>query len=206
MSGGKQYISLTARQFFVKRMFDIIFSILMLVALSPVMLAIWVMLYLEGGGPIIFKQRRYTYDGKEFPLHKFRTMRSDALNSPISMHSVRSDPRITRLGAFLRRTSLDEMPQLVSVLRGDMSIIGPRPKSLLYNEAYQKQSQAIIAVKPGITGWAQVNGWRGETDTLDKLQKRYEFDRYYVEHWSLMFEFKILVQTIVSALSGRNAY
>jgi putative colanic acid biosynthesis UDP-glucose lipid carrier transferase len=159
-------------------------------------------------GPVLFKQRRYGIDGKEISVWKFRTMRvcEDGDHVP---QATKKDPRITPLGSFLRRTSLDELPQFVNVLMGRMSIVGPRPHAVAHNELYRGQVKGYMLrhkVRPGITGWAQINGWRGETDTLDKMVNRIEHDLWYIRNWSLWLDLKIIVLTAVRGLTGMNAY
>ena len=163
---------------------------------------------LSSPGPALFKQRRYGMDGNEINVWKFRTMRvcEDGDKVP---QAKKNDPRITKLGAFLRRTSLDELPQFVNVLMGDMSIVGPRPHAVAHNELYRKQIKGYMLrhkVRPGITGWAQINGWRGETDSLLKMEKRVEHDLWYMRNWSLWLDLKIMLMTGVRGFAGANAY
>jgi len=167
---------------------------------------------LDSPGPALFRQRRVGYRGREFTLFKFRSMYTHMTDHNAAQLTRRNDPRITRLGAFLRRTSLDELPQFINVVRGEMSIVGPRPHALsakagtlLYQEAV-KYYDARHRVKPGITGWAQVNGWRGETDTVEQIRKRVEHDLYYIEHWSILLDLKIIVRTIVGGFTGTHAF
>ncbi|MDP3535310.1 MAG: sugar transferase, partial [Halomonas sp.] len=149
------------------------------------------------GGPVLFKQHRHGIDGKCFRIYKFRTM--SIHHAKHTQQASYGDPRITPLGAFLRRTSLDELPQLYNVLQGRMSLVGPRPHALDHNQYYQGVIQNYMQrhrVKPGMTGWAQVNGYRGSTDTLEQMQKRVEYDLYYIDNWSLGFDLKILAMTL----------
>ena len=155
------------------------------------MLAIAMLIKLDSPGPVLFRQKRYGFNNQLIEVFKFRTMYTHMTDHNAEQLTRRNDPRITRLGAFLRRTSLDELPQFLNVLRGEMSIVGPRPHALsakagalLYQDAV-KYYDARHRVKPGITGWAQVNGWRGETDTVEQIRKRVEHDLYYIEHWSI---------------------
>lgn len=166
----------------------------------------------ESRGPVLFRQRRQGFNDNTFDMLKFRTMYQEAADPAASMLVTKGDPRVTRVGRVLRRTSLDELPQIFNVLKGDMSLVGPRPHALaasaeghLYGEIVERYA-ARHRVKPGITGWAQVNGWRGETDTLDKLRQRVEHDLYYIEHWSLWLDFVIIAQTTIALFQGKNAY
>lgn len=192
----------------VKRLEDIVIAsvILLLVAIPMILIAIGVKL--SSPGPIIFKQHRYGLRGNKIEVWKFRTMRV-LENGTNVVQAQRDDPRVTPFGAFLRRTSLDELPQLINVLQGRMSLVGPRPHAVVHNEQYRKLIDRYMLrhkVKPGITGWAQVNGWRGETDTLDKMQKRVEYDLAYIHNWSLWLDLKIILLTIFRVLRDKQAY
>jgi putative colanic acid biosynthesis UDP-glucose lipid carrier transferase len=157
---------------------------------------------------VIFRQRRNGLGGEEIMVYKFRSMTTQD-NGSVVRQATRDDPRITRFGAFLRRTSLDELPQFVNVLQGQMSIVGPRPHAVAHNEQYRQIIKAYMVrhkVKPGITGWAQVNGHRGETDTIEKMQARVEFDLEYLRNWSLGLDLQIIARTIRVAFFDRNAY
>jgi putative colanic acid biosynthesis UDP-glucose lipid carrier transferase len=157
---------------------------------------------------VFFRQRRYGLDGKEIVVYKFRSMRV-AEDGPLIQQARRDDPRTTRFGAFLRRTSLDELPQFINVLQGRMSIVGPRPHAVAHNEQYRTLIRGYMIrhkVKPGITGYAQVNGYRGETETLDKMQARVAYDLDYLRHWSIGLDFSIIMKTIIVVTTGRNAY
>ena len=190
-----------------KRLIDLALGGLALALLSPVMLATAVAVRLDSPGPILFRQIRYGERGQSIHVYKFRSMYVDD-GGPLRQVS-RSDPRVTRVGKFLRRTSLDELPQLINVLAGSMSLVGPRPHAVAHNELYRQQINGYMlrhSIKPGITGWAQVNGLRGETDTLDKMQRRLEYDRYYITHWSLGLDIRILFLTVWTVLRGDNAY
>ena len=200
------------RRSIVKAVEDRLLGALILMLISPLMLAIALLIRLDSPGPALFRQKRYGFNNQLIEVLKFRTMYQDMSDSNAERLTRRNDPRITRIGAFLRRTSLDELPQFLNVLRGDMSIVGPRPHALsakagtlLYQEAV-KYYDARHRMKPGITGWAQVNGWRGETDTLEQIRKRVEHDLYYIEHWSVAFDLRIIARTIVGGFSGRNAF
>jgi Undecaprenyl-phosphate glucose phosphotransferase len=199
-------------RWFVKTVEDRLLSALILMSISPLMVAIALLIRLDSPGPVLFRQKRYGFNNQLIEVLKFRTMRHEMSDSNAEQLTRRNDPRITRVGAFLRRTSLDELPQFLNVLRGDMSIVGPRPHALsakagalLYQEAV-KYYDARHRMKPGITGWAQVNGWRGETDTQEQLRKRVEHDLYYIEHWSIAFDLRIIARTIVGGFSGHNAF
>ena len=192
---------------FFKRLMDLLLGGLALVLLSPVMLITAFAVRLDSPGPILFRQIRYGERGQSIHVYKFRSMYVDD-DGPLRQVS-RSDPRVTRVGKFLRRTSLDELPQLLNVLAGSMSLVGPRPHAVAHNELYRQQINGYMlrhSIKPGITGWAQVNGLRGETDTLDKMQRRLEYDRYYITHWSLSLDVRILFITVWTVIRGNNAY
>ena len=195
-------------QNYIKRSFDIVFSALALVALIPVFLMIAVAIKLTSRGPILFRQDRYGLDGKKIGVYKFRSMKV-LENSDIVTQATKNDPRVTPVGAFLRKTSLDELPQFVNVLKGQMSVVGPRPHAVAHNEHYRNKVAFYMLrhkVKPGITGWAQINGWRGETDTLEKMQKRVEFDLAYIRNWSLWWDIQIIVKTVFKGFGGKNVY
>lgn len=192
----------------IKRLEDIVIAsfALTLVAIPLIVIAIGVKL--SSPGPILFKQYRYGLRGNKIEVWKFRSMTVQE-NGANVVQAKRDDPRVTRFGAFLRRTSLDELPQLFNVLKGDMSLVGPRPHAIAHNEQYRKLIDRYMLrhkVKPGITGWAQINGWRGETDSLDKMQKRVEYDLAYIHNWSLWLDVKILFLTAFRAFNDRNAY
>jgi len=164
---------------------------------------------LTSKGPIIFKQKRYGLDGKEIKIYKFRSMSLVQKRINDVVQATKFDARITPVGAILRRTSLDELPQFINVLQGNMSIVGPRPHAVVHNEEYRQLIDGYMLrhkAKPGITGWAQINGWRGETDTLVKMEKRIEFDLTYIQRWSLLFDLKIILLTIFKGFIDKNAY
>ena len=193
---------------FVKRMADIVLSSAFLILFSPLMLAIAAGVKLSSPGPVLFRQRRYGLDGREIIVYKFRTMRVLEDGDTVRQ-AERGDPRVTRLGTLLRATSLDELPQFLNVLQGRMSVVGPRPHAVAHNETYRKLINGYMIrhkVKPGITGLAQVNGARGETDTIDKMRLRVEYDLAYMRSWSLQLDFFILLKTIVVVLGRQNAY
>jgi exopolysaccharide biosynthesis polyprenyl glycosylphosphotransferase len=193
---------------------DRLIALLLLFILSPTMLLIAVAIKLSDPGPVLFRQERRGYDGKTFKILKFRTMRTEnsTSNQALLKLATRDDPRVFPFGRFLRKTSLDELPQLINVLIGDMWIIGPRPHSpraqaggLHYADAWQDYL-ARYRTKPGITGWAQVNGWRGPTDTVEQLRKRIEHDLYYIDNWSLLLEITILYKTLFCVFGNKNAF
>jgi len=192
----------------VKRLEDIILSSLILCLIAIPMFFISIAVKLSSPGPIFFRQKRYGIDGRPIEVWKFRSMCVMENGDDITQ-ATRNDNRITPVGAFLRRTSLDELPQFINVLLGDMSIVGPRPHAVAHNEQYRGQISSYMLrhkVKPGITGWAQINGWRGETDTLDKMQKRIEHDLAYIHNWSLWWDLKIVFLTVFKGFVHKNAY
>jgi putative colanic acid biosynthesis UDP-glucose lipid carrier transferase len=192
----------------VKRASDIVISTLALVLGAPLLAALAVAVKLSSPGPVIFKQRRYGLDGREILVYKFRSMTTTDNGAEVKQ-ATRNDTRITPLGAFMRKTSLDELPQFVNVLQGRMSIVGPRPHAVAHNETYRKLVTGYMVrhkVKPGITGWAQVNGYRGETDTVDKMRKRIEYDLEYLRSWSLGLDLWIMVKTAFMVLNDKKAY
>ena len=192
----------------VKRVSDVVLALLILVLISPVLLAVAMGVKLSSPGPIIFKQRRNGLDGDEIVVYKFRSMTSQD-NGSVVRQATKDDVRITPFGAFIRRTSLDELPQFINVLQGRMSIVGPRPHAVAHNEQYREIIKAYMVrhkVKPGITGWAQVNGHRGETDTIEKMQARVEYDLAYLRNWTLGLDLQIIVRTIRLVFFDRHAY
>ncbi len=192
----------------VKRISDVLLSIIILTLISPILLGIAIAVKLGSPGPVIFKQRRYGLDGEEILVYKFRSM-TVTEDGPTIQQAQKNDTRITPLGAFLRRSSLDELPQFVNVLQGRMSIVGPRPHAVAHNELYRKLIKGYMVrhkVKPGITGWAQVNGFRGETETLEKMQGRIDFDLDYLRHWTLQLDLQIILKTIRLVLKDQKAY
>ena len=192
----------------VKRIEDIVLSTIILILISPVLLFVALGVRMSSPGPIIFKQNRYGIDGQQIKVWKFRSMKT-LENGNVVKQATRSDPRITKFGAFIRRTSLDELPQFINVLQGRMSIVGPRPHAVAHNEQYRQIVDKYMLrhkVKPGITGWAQVNGYRGETDTIDKMEKRIEFDLIYIRNWSLGLDIKIVFMTLTKGIFSDTAY
>jgi len=191
-----------------KRLFDVVFSLTFLLVAWPLLLVIALVVKLDSPGPALFRQTRYGKDGLPIEVLKFRTMRV-AENGAEVRQATRGDTRLSRSGAFLRRTSLDELPQFFNVLRGDMSVVGPRPHAVAHNVLYRTQILEYALrhkVKPGITGWAQVNGWRGETDTLDKMIQRVSHDLEYIRRYSLRFDLEIVLRTVFGRKSRSNAY
>jgi putative colanic acid biosynthesis UDP-glucose lipid carrier transferase len=192
----------------LKKLEDMILGSLILVLISPLMLLIVLVIKLTSPGPALFKQRRHGLNGEIIKIYKFRTM-STLDDGDVVIQATKDDARITPIGKILRRTSLDELPQFINVLQGSMSIVGPRPHALSHNEHYRELIDSYMQrhkVKPGITGWAQVNGFRGETDTLEKMQARVDFDLYYINHWSLGLDLKIIMLTVFNGFSGKTAY
>ncbi len=197
----------------VKWAFDKIVGTLALIALSPVMLATALAVKLDSKGPVLFRQKRYGFNNELIEVFKFRSMYTDMSDATASKLVTKDDPRVTKVGKFIRKTSLDELPQLINVVfAGNLSLVGPRPHAVhakAENQLYDEVVDGYFArhkVKPGITGWAQINGWRGETDTQDKIQRRVEHDIYYIENWSLLFDVYILAKTPGSLLKTENAY
>jgi len=195
-----------------KRVSDLILASIALVLLAPLLLTVALLVKLGSPGPVLFRQKRHGFNHNLFDIYKFRTMRAEAADQTAERLVTKDDERVTKLGRFLRRTIIDELPQLWNVMKGDMSLVGPRPHALsakaenkLYDVAVAEYAERH-RVKPGITGWAQVNGWRGETDTVEKIQKRVEHDLYYIDHWSLWLDAWILVLTAVKIATGKNAY
>lgn len=192
----------------IKRLEDLMLGSLILTIMIVPMLIIALGIKLTSTGPVIFKQLRYGLDGKEIRVYKFRSMTSQD-NGNVVKQATKNDARITGFGAFLRRHSLDELPQFINVLQGRMSIVGPRPHAVAHNEQYRKIIEGYMLrhkVKPGITGWAQVNGFRGETETVNKMVKRVEYDLDYMHRWSIWFDIKIILLTIVNEFSNKDAY
>lgn len=192
----------------IKRSSDIAFSLLILVLILPLLAIIAVAVKWSSAGPVIFKQRRYGLDGEEIVVYKFRSMTVTEDGGSVTQ-ATKNDSRITPLGAFLRKTSLDELPQFINVLQGRMSIVGPRPHAVAHNELYRKLIKGYMVrhkVKPGITGWAQINGYRGETETLQKMQGRIDYDLDYLRNWSLRLDIQIIVKTVRLVLKDQAAY
>ncbi len=188
-----------------KRIFDVVIASISLVLISPLMLLIIIAIKATSKGPVIYNQKRVGLDGKEFNMHKFRSMKVDSEAETGPVWAIKDDPRRTRLGTILRNTSADELPQIINVLRGEMSLVGPRPERTVFIEEFKEKLPRYMLrhkVKAGMTGWAQVNGWRGDTS----IEKRIEFDLYYIENWSIGFDFKIVCLTIIKGFINKNAY
>lgn len=193
----------------LKNIEDRVLAALLLVGFAPLFLAVAAAIKFDSKGSVIFKQRRHGFNHEVFNVYKFRTMYVTGEDEKTVVQAMRHDPRITRVGRFLRKTSLDELPQLFNVLKGDMSLVGPRPHALSHNEYYSSVLGRYAnrhKVKPGMTGWAQVNGYRGETGAPEKMRRRVEHDLYYIEHWSVWFDLKVLAMTPFYGFIGRNAY
>jgi putative colanic acid biosynthesis UDP-glucose lipid carrier transferase len=192
-----------------KRIFDRLFALAALTALAPLMLGIAVLVKLSSPGPVFFRQKRKGIDGIEFEIYKFRSMKVHKEEAGKITQATRRDPRITAVGAFLRRTSLDELPQFINVLRGEMSVVGPRPHALEHDDIYKDLVKGYLhryRIMPVITGWAQINGYRGETDRIEKMMGRVKLDLYYMQHWTFWLDIKIVVLTLWKGFVGSNAY
>ncbi|MCC5970616.1 MAG: undecaprenyl-phosphate glucose phosphotransferase [Pararhodobacter sp.] len=195
-----------------KRVFDVVLSILAIIVFAPVMAAVALAIRLDSPGPVLFRQRRHGFNNRPIEVLKFRSMYTDRAD-PSAVRAVqRNDDRVTKVGRFIRRTSLDELPQFFNVLKGDLSLVGPRPHATaartgdLVYDAVTEAYSARHKVRPGVTGWAQINGWRGEMDTPEKIRTRVEHDLYYIENWSLWMDLKILALTPISLITTKNAY
>ncbi len=195
-----------------KRIFDIVFSIAGIVLLSPVMLITAIAIKLESKGPVIFRQKRHGFNNEIVDVYKFRSMYTEMCDPSARNAVTKDDPRVTRVGRFIRKTSIDELPQFFNALKGDLSLVGPRPHAVTaqsHNRLYHEVVDGYFArhrVKPGVTGWAQINGWRGEIDSDDKIKMRTECDLYYIENWSLWFDLKIALLTPIRLMNTENAY
>ena len=192
----------------LKRLMDIVLSTAIIIGIFPVLLGVAIAVKLSSPGPVVFRQKRYGVGGKEIEIYKFRSMRVDNETTQIRQ-ATQNDDRITPVGKFIRKSSLDELPQFFNVLQGSMSIVGPRPHAVQHNEIYRKLIPGYMLrhkVKPGITGWAQVNGLRGETETVDKMRRRIQHDLVYISHWSVSFDIKIILRTALLVFKDANAY
>jgi exopolysaccharide biosynthesis polyprenyl glycosylphosphotransferase len=195
-----------------KWVFDRVVALIAIVLLSPIMIATAIAIKLESKGPVIFKQKRHGFNNELIEVYKFRSMYTDMADANAAKLVTKDDPRVTKVGRFIRKTSIDELPQFFNVLQGKLSVVGPRPHPLQAkadNKLYYEAVDGYFArhkVKPGITGWAQINGWRGETDTVDKIMQRVQFDLHYIENWSILFDLYILFMTPVRLLNSENAY
>ncbi|MEP1442537.1 MAG: undecaprenyl-phosphate glucose phosphotransferase [Hyphomicrobiales bacterium] len=215
--GAMPFVNLAERpiagwRFVRKRIFDVIFSILMIVALSPLMAVTAIMIKLDSKGPVFFRQKRHGFNNEVIDVWKFRSMYTDMCDPTAKVVVTKGDPRVTKVGAFIRKTSIDELPQLWNVLKGELSLVGPRPHAVhahLQDQPWNEVVDGYFArhrVKPGVTGWAQINGWRGEIDNVEKIKKRTDHDLYYIENWSLAFDLYILFQTPLRLMDTKNAY
>ncbi len=192
----------------IKRVSDLVIACLAIIVLSPVFIATAIAVKASSPGPILFRQRRYGLDGKEIVVWKFRSMRVMEDGERV-VQATQDDPRVTKVGAFIRRTSIDELPQFFNVLQGHMSVVGPRPHAVAHNEAYRTVIKGYMVrhkVKPGITGWAQVNGARGETRTLQEMEDRIRYDLDYLRNWSLRLDMKIVLKTVLVFAGDKKAY
>src|SRR4029077_20981014 len=199
---------LTTFEVVQKRVFDLVFAAIALLALTPLLIAVAVLISLDSPGPVFFVQRRFGFNQQPFRIIKFRTMRT-LDDGAVVPQAVRDDPRLTRIGRWLRRWNIDEIPQLFNVLTGDMSLVGPRPHALSHDPEYERRISLYARrhnVQPGITGWAQINGLRGATDTEDKMRQRVEYDLFYIDNWSLWLDLTIIARTVLSRAAYRNAY
>ena len=196
----------------VKAIEDRVIASIALVIFAPIMLLVALAVKIDSKGPVLFRQNRFGLNNELIGVFKFRSMFSNMTDQSAAKLATRNDPRITRVGRFIRRTSLDELPQLFNVLMGDLSLVGPRPHATKASAAgalYENAVQGYFArhkVKPGMTGWAQINGWRGETDTAEKILRRVEHDLHYIENWSLTFDLYILARTPLALLNTERAY
>ena len=193
----------------LKQLFDGLFALFAVIAISPVLIGVAIAVKLSSPGPALFKQKRYGLNGKRFWVYKFRSMKMDAPDAG-TRQATKDDDRITRVGRFIRKTSLDELPQFFNVLKGEMSVVGPRPHTVAHNEHYRKQVSRYMLrhkVKPGVTGWAQVNGLRGETANIERMEERIRFDLEYIRNWSPLLDLKIIGLTVWMMVRGdENAY
>ncbi len=204
-------LPLTQWGWFLKGLMDRVLAVFMLIAFAPVMAATAIAIRLESKGPVLFRQKRYGFNNELIEVYKFRSMYTSLCDANAARLVTKDDPRVTRVGRFIRKTSIDELPQLFNVLKGELSLVGPRPHATQAKAAdalYQEVVSGYFArhkVKPGITGWAQINGWRGETDTYEKIENRVKYDLEYIDNWSLAFDLYIILKTPFSLLSSSNA-
>ena len=193
---------------FIKRTLDLAIGVPLLFGLAPLLVAVAVAIKLDSPGPVLFLQRRYGFNQETFRIVKFRSM-SVAEDDRGVKSATRNDPRVTRVGRFIRRCNIDELPQLLNVIRGEMSLVGPRPHALIHNQQYERSIAAYARrhnVKPGITGWAQVNGLRGEVTSEEIMRRRLEHDLHYIDHWSINLDLRCLAATLLSRKAFSNAY
>jgi Undecaprenyl-phosphate glucose phosphotransferase len=201
--------SLSGAKKILKACEDYLLGLMILILISPVLLAIAIAVKATSPGPVFFKQRRHGWNGEEMVVYKFRSMKIHKESEHTITQAKKNDSRLTPIGGFLRSTSLDELPQFINVVQGRMSIVGPRPHAIQHNHHYKELIPRYMLrhkMKPGITGWAQINGLRGETDTLGKMEARVRFDLHYLEHWSLFLDIKIIFMTIFKGFINKNAY
>ena len=195
-----------------KRIFDVVFSLLAITLLWPVMIGTAIAIKLDSKGPVLFKQKRHGFNNEVIDVFKFRSMYTDQCDPAARVVVTKGDPRVTKVGRFIRKTSIDELPQFFNVLRGDLSLVGPRPHAVVavaQDRLFAEVVDGYFArhrVKPGITGWAQINGWRGEIDNDEKIKQRTACDLYYIENWSLLFDLKILFLTPIRLFNTEHAY
>lgn len=192
-----------------KALFDRIFALAVLILLLPLFVVLAVAIKCSSPGPVFFRQSRLGLNGKRFDVYKFRSMKPHQESAGQLTQATRDDPRVTPIGRFMRRTSLDELPQFLNVLKGEMSVVGPRPHALVHNDLYKDKLMMYMQrhrVKPGITGWAQINGCRGETDTQEKMARRIALDLHYIRHWSFRMDLKIILWTAFKGWTDTNAY
>jgi Undecaprenyl-phosphate glucose phosphotransferase len=198
--------------FVAKRAFDLIVGSLALIVLAPLMVATAIAIKLDSRGPVFFRQKRYGFNNEVIDVFKFRSLRHEMADPEARTVVTKGDPRVTAVGRFIRKTSIDELPQLFNVLKGELSLVGPRPHAVNAHTSQRLWNDVVDGyfarhkVKPGVTGWAQINGWRGEVDTQDKLRKRVDHDLYYIENWSILFDAMILVKTPFALAKSENAY
>lgn len=200
---------MTSRDKLIKGAVDYVLTMTALILLAPLLLLIGLLVKITSEGPVLYKQKRQGLDEKEFYLYKFRTMYIDECDDDEIIQATKNDSRITKLGCFLRKTSIDELPQLFNILKGEMSLVGPRPHAVQHGDYYKDKIDGYMNrhhVKPGLTGWAQVNGLRGETRELEKMQRRIEYDLCYIDNWSLGLDFKIMLKTMLLVIYDAAAY
>ena len=196
----------------LKRAFDIVFSSIALVLLSPIMLATAIAIRMESKGPIIFRQKRFGFNNEVIEVLKFRSMFHEMSDADAKVVVTKNDPRVTKVGRFIRKTSIDELPQLINVLRSELSLVGPRPHAVNAHTKNQLWDEVVDGyfgrhkVKPGVTGWAQIKGWRGEVDNEEKIRRRVEHDLYYIENWSILLDLYIVMITPFKLIHSENAY